>query len=105
MRRSSETIGAIATSLAKAQAELTNPEKTLTATIAGRDGERSFRYASLANGLDVARKCLSQYEIAVTQTTAIEQAQIILTTLLVHASGEGISSSWPACPSTEPSAH
>jgi hypothetical protein len=34
MHRSSESIGAIAAALAKAQAELTNPEKSLTATIA-----------------------------------------------------------------------
>ena len=33
MQRSSETIGAIAGALAKAQAELTNPAKSLTATI------------------------------------------------------------------------
>ena len=33
MQRCSETIGAIAAALAKAQAELTNPEKSLTATI------------------------------------------------------------------------
>ena len=33
MHRSSETIGAIAAALAKAQGELTNPEKSLTATI------------------------------------------------------------------------
>jgi hypothetical protein len=34
MHRSSESIGAIAAALAKAQGELTNPEKSLTATIA-----------------------------------------------------------------------
>ena len=105
MHSSSETIGAIATALAKAQAELENPEKTLQATIPGRDGERSFRYASLASGLDLVRKCLGQHEIAVMQTTAINQAQITLTTLLVHASGEWISSIWPICPAAEPSAH
>jgi hypothetical protein len=33
MHRSSETIGAIAAALAKAQVELKNPEKSLTATI------------------------------------------------------------------------
>ena len=33
MHRSSETIGAIAAALAKAQGELSNPEKALTATI------------------------------------------------------------------------
>ena len=33
MQRSSESIGAIAGALAKAQIELANPEKSLTATI------------------------------------------------------------------------
>jgi hypothetical protein len=33
MHRSSESIGAIAAALAKAQGELTNPEKSLIATI------------------------------------------------------------------------
>jgi hypothetical protein len=33
MHRSSETIGAIAAALAKAQGELSNPEKALTATM------------------------------------------------------------------------
>ena len=104
MHRSSETIGAIATALAKAQAELVNPEKTLTATIPARDGERTFRYASLAAGLDLVRKCLGQHEIAVMQTTAVDHGQIMLTTLLVHASGEWVSSLWPVCPVAEPSA-
>ena len=104
MHRSSETIGAIATALAKAQAELSNPEKTLTATIPARGGERIFRYASLATGLDLVRKCLGQHEIAVVQSTALEEGQIMLTTLLVHSSGEWVSSLWPVCPAAESSA-
>jgi hypothetical protein len=63
MQHSSETIGAIAAALAKAQAELTNPEKSLVATIRP-DGpgepERSFRYAPLSSGLDIVRKTLGQ---------------------------------------------
>ena len=54
MHRSSETIGAIAAALAKAQGELSNPEKALTATIRSpfpREADRTFRYASLASGL------------------------------------------------------
>ena len=39
------------------------------------------------------------------ETTAIDQAQIILTTLLVHTSGEWVSSAWPVCQAAEPSAH
>ena len=105
MQRTSETIGAIAASLAKAQCELDNPERTLTATITDRGGERSFRYASLASGLDLVRKALGQQDIAVVQTTAVDQGQIILTTLLVHSSGEWVSSLWPVCPASESSAH
>lgn len=106
MHRSSETIGAIAGALAKAQGELSNPEKSLTATIRSpfpREDDRTFRYASLASGLDIVRKCLGQHEIATVQTTAIDAAtgQIHLTTLLAHASGEWISSDWPVCSVTE----
>jgi hypothetical protein len=106
VHRSSETIGAIATALAKAQGELTNPEKSLEATIRSpfpREGNRTFRYASLASGLDIVRKSLGQFEIATIQTTQIDQAngQICLTTLLAHASGEWISSDWPVCAFSE----
>ena len=103
MHRSSESIGAIAAALAKAQGELTNPEKSLTATIRSpfpRESDRTFRYASLASGLDIVRKSLGQHEIATIQTTAIdnEMGQIRLTTILAHASGEWIASDWPVCP-------
>jgi hypothetical protein len=106
MHRSSESIGAIAAALAKAQGELTNPEKSLVATIRSpfpREGDRTFRYASLASGLDIVRKSLGQHDIATVQTTAIDRdsGQIRLTTLLAHASGEWISSDWPVCPVSE----
>jgi hypothetical protein len=106
MPRSSETVAALASALAKAQAELVNPEKSLTATIrTGRpgDGERSFRYASLASGLDIVHKTLGQHEIATLQTTTIDQTagMVNLTTTLAHASGEWIASDWPVCPIAE----
>jgi hypothetical protein len=106
MPRSSETVAALASALAKAQAELVNPEKSLTATIrTGRPGEseRSFRYAPLSSGLDIVRKTLGQHKIATLQTTAIDQAagMVNLTTTLAHASGEWIASDWPVCPIAE----
>src|SRR6266568_4218720 len=106
MPRSSETVAALASALAKAQAELINPEKSLTATIrTGRpgDSERSFRYAPLSSGLDIVRKTLGQHEIATLQTTAIDQTagMVNLTTTLAHASGEWIASDWPVCPIAE----
>jgi hypothetical protein len=109
VHHSSETIGTIAAALAKAQAELTNPEKSLTATIRSpfpREEDRTFRYAPLSSGLDIVRKCLGQHEIAAVQTTAIDKevGLIRLTTILAHSSGEWISSDWPVCPVSETAA-
>ena len=102
MPRSSESVAALAGALAKAQAKLVNPEKSLIATIRlDRRGEteRSFRYAPLSSGLEIVRKTLSEFEIATIQTTGIEPGTGIvnLTTTLAHASGEWIASDWPVC--------
>jgi hypothetical protein len=109
MQRTSETNGKIAVALAKAQTELENPEKSLTATIASvfpREESRTFRYASLASGLEIVRKCLSKHEIATVQATAIDRDSglIKLTTTLIHGSGEWMSSDWPVCPVGETAA-
>jgi hypothetical protein len=102
VQRSSETIGTIAAALAKAQAQLVNPEKSLVATIRSDEtsgSERSFRYVPLSTGLDIVRKTLSQHEIATVQTTSIDETAGIvrLSTVLAHASGEWIASDWPVC--------
>src|SRR6266705_2483439 len=109
MQRSSETIGTIAAALAKAQAELVNPEKSLVGTIRSDKPdatERSFRYAPLSSGLDNVRKTLSQHEIATVQTTSIDETAGIvrLSTVLAHASGEWIGSDWPVCAISETAA-
>jgi ERF superfamily len=109
MQRSSESIGAIAGALAKAQIELANPEKSLIATIQSpfpREGDRSFRYASLSSGLDLVRKSLGRHEIATVQTTSIDEAAglIRLTTTLAHSSGEWVASDWPVCSVSETAA-
>src|SRR5256886_11965446 len=109
MHRSSDAIGNISAALAKAQAELTNPEKSLVATIRSpfpRESDRTFRYAPLSSGLEIVRKSLGRHEIATVQTTAIdkEAGLIRLTTTLAHSSGEWVSSDWPVCPVSETSA-
>src|SRR6266566_51327 len=106
MQRSSETIGTIAAALAKAQAQLVNPEKSLVGMIRSDQtggSERSFRYAPLSSGLDIVRKTLSQHEIATVQTTSIDETAGIvrLSTVLAHASGEWIASDWPICALSE----
>jgi hypothetical protein len=106
MQRCSESIASLAAALAKAQAELVNPEKSQVTTIRS-DGpagaEQTFRYAPLSSGLEIVRKTLGQHEIATVQTTAIDHSAgiINLTTMLVHASGEWIASDWPVCAISE----
>src|SRR5579863_2216042 len=106
VQRSSPSIGNLAAALAKAQPELINPEKSLSATIRseGTGGaEQSFRYAPLSSGLEIVRKTLGLHEIATMQTTSIDQAAGIvnLTTVLAHSSGEWIASDWPVCAISE----
>jgi hypothetical protein len=106
MHRSSDTIGNISGALAKAQAELTNPEKSLVGIIRSpfpREADRSFRYAPLSSGLDIIRKSLGRHEIATIQSTDIdkEAGLLRLTTILAHSSGEWISSEWPVCPMSD----
>jgi ERF superfamily len=100
MHRSSESVAAIATALAKAQTELSNPEKAMVGTVYNN------RYASLSSGLDIVRKTLGGQQIAVAQTTDIDRVggMVNLTTVLLHTSGEWISSDWPVCWTSEISA-
>src|ERR1700716_4490391 len=74
MHRSSESVAAIATALAKAQIELSNPEKAMVGTVYNNRSEspQSFRYASLSSGLDIIRKTLGGQQIAIAQTTNID---------------------------------
>lgn len=103
MHQSSESIGAIAAALAKAQLEIINPEKSLVGVIppsGPRELGRAFRYAPLSSGLEIARKVLGRHEIAIVQLTAIDKEVgfIRLHTALVHSSGEWMASEWPVCP-------
>jgi ERF superfamily len=108
MHRSSESVAAIATALAKAQTELSNPEKAMVGTVYNTrsDIPQKFRYASLSSGLDIVRKALGGQQIAIAQTTDIDRASgtVNLTTLLLHTSGEWISSDWPVCQLAETAA-
>src|SRR5260370_3086548 len=105
MHRSSESIAAIATALAKAQTELSNHEKAMVGTVYNvrSDSPQSFRYASLSSGLDIVRKTLGGQQIAIAQTTDIDRASgaVNLTTVLMHTSGEWIASDWPVCALSE----
>jgi hypothetical protein len=77
MQRSSESIGTIAAALAKTQAQLVNPERSLLATIRSdgpRGTEQTFRYAPLSfirlcNLPNYALDRLSRYEATLWRQT------------------------------------
>ena len=97
VQRSSDAIGAIAAAPAKAQAELTNPEKALIATIRAanpREQDQTFRYAALSSGLDIVPQGTRRPRVATVQATANDQEAglIRLTATLAHSSGEWLSS-------------
>src|SRR3954464_11419318 len=102
MRSCSDSIAQLAAALAKAQIELVNPAKSLTAIIdrwgTGNEGQ-VYRYAPLSAGLEIVRKTLCKHELAVIQTTHVERdpSMVLLTTTLAHGSGEWIAASWPVC--------
>jgi hypothetical protein len=93
MHRSSESVAAIATALAKAQTELSNPEKAMVGTVYNNRSEslQSFRYASLSSGLDIVRKALGGHQIAIAQTTDIDRTNgtVNLTTCCCTPQGNG----------------
>lgn len=106
MQRSSETIGAIAGALAKAQTEIANPEKSLTATIRspfpGRPIELSGMPRSPAAWTWFAKAWAgTRLPRSKPPRSMIAQALIRLTTVLAHSSGEWVSPDWPVCAVSE----
>ena len=78
MQVSSSSIAQLAGALAKAQTELVNPPKSLTAVLerdrSGRGG-LAYRYAPLSAGLDIVRQTLGRHELAVLQTTHVDRGE------------------------------
>lgn len=106
--KSSEQMNEIATGLAKAQAEISNPKKDRTARVhSERTGtDYSYNYADLACVLDAVRPALSKNGIALIQTPEVgppsewiergdktwRTARLTITTRLIHSSGQWIES-------------
>jgi hypothetical protein len=84
--KTSESIKEIATALAKAQASIRH------ATEDAKNPHFGSSYATLASVWDACRSQLAQHGIAVVQAPEAEGATIHMTTLLLHSSGEWISS-------------
>jgi len=82
----SSSLAQLATALAKAQAEIGGAAKSKT------NPHFKSAYADLAEVWDACRPALTKHGLAVVQPVSAEGAQVTVTTLLLHASGEWISS-------------
>jgi hypothetical protein len=85
----SETIGALAAALSKAQASITGALK---------DSANPFfksKYADLASCWDACRRQLTENNLAIIQTVEPSADDILLVTTLAHSSGEWMASRLP----------
>lgn len=98
MKKSPEGIDQIAAALAAAQGAMTNPKKDRGAGGEGKGGGggKSWRYATLDALIDAARAALSANGISFTQAPEVNaDGQIVVTTLLMHASGQWLETEIP----------
>lgn len=103
--KTSESIAELSAALAKAQAQLKNPEKNRTAKIPTKSGgSYQYHYADLPSTYDAVRKALSENGLSHASGTTRETSETILSMRLMHASGEWIESSLPLPASHDPKA-
>ena len=81
----SENIGALALALSKLQGEVKN-------VVADKQAY-GYMYADLASVLENTRPLLSKYELSVTQLCGTDAAGVNVETVLLHSSGEWLSTS------------
>lgn len=83
---SDTTLGKLAAALAKAQGAMSG---------AAKDSANPFfksKYADLASCWEACRKPLSDNELSIVQLASAEGAAVTITTVLMHSSGESLSS-------------
>jgi len=98
MKKSPEGIDQIAAALAAAQGAMTNPKKDRGAGGEGKGGGggKSWRYATLDALIDAARSALSANGIGFTQAPEVNaDGQIVVTTILMHSSGQWLETEIP----------
>ena len=89
----SETINELAAALSKAQAKLSHVKKDKTARIRMKaGGEYTYTYADLGSTWDAGRAALTDNDLSVSQLPSFDSGWLMLDTILMHASGQYISS-------------
>lgn len=81
----SESIAGLATALAKAQAELSNPKKT------SANPFFKSKYADLSEVINVSKSILSEHGLSILQLPSFHDGRVNVETVITHATGEYIS--------------
>lgn len=87
----SESIKELATSLSKFQGEIKDAPKNKEVKSSNSKGP-SYKHADLAGILEIARPILTKYELSVIQLPGSANNIVTVETVLMHSSGEWISS-------------
>ena len=86
----SENINELATALSAFQGEVTDAPKTKTVKLG--TGGASLKHAELSGILEITRPILSKHGLAVVQLPDLMENKLLLETVLIHKSGQWISS-------------
>ncbi len=94
--KKSESIKELAAALSKSQGEFPQIRKSRTAKIPMKaGGYYQFKYADLAEIFEAVLPTLSKNGLALSQNTEMRTEGLLLETMLMHSSGEWISSDYP----------
>jgi hypothetical protein len=87
--KTSDQFGDLVAAFAKAQAAFGQLLKTKTAKVPTKSGgEYSYRYSTLDDMIEATRKPLTDHGIAVAQPVRTANGDVIVTTVLLHTSGQ-----------------
>jgi ERF superfamily len=90
--RQSEAINDLAKALSQAQGEVENASKD------GKNPHFNSKYASLSAAWNAIREPFTKYGLSIVQITGMDSGQLILTTRLIHASGQFLEGDYPINP-------
>lgn len=88
----SDSINELAAALAAAQAEMKQPVKN------SKNPHFGNRYADLNEVITTANPILARHGLAIVQTTDYSGGMVVLTTTLLHTSGQWVSGTYPVIP-------
>lgn len=91
--KTSDQINEISAALSAAGGEFTNPEKNRDVKVRTKSGyDYSFRYATMDSITRMSRPILAKHGLFVTQPASIQDDKVVVTTAILHSSGQRIES-------------